>query len=180
MKNLKKPVYILSIAMVVLMIAQLALMFLPFFTFTPAPTRKEPNPVAQDYSLADYCWFESIFMEQFFEDEIDDYDINDHVTNPVLTFALALLSILFIFFLLKNVVTINYRSLGIIVVDILGHISSWLWAFFGIITFTTSQLLPLSSYPYVTYASLGVIGVGAVLAVVRTVIALLPKKKVAA
>lgn len=117
---------ILTIALVVLLLAQLVLMFLPYFTFTPVKTLSNPDPVESDYSLQEYCWTKTAELEKTFKALVDDYNINDYAHSLVLTFIVGAMAVVF------NLINGNMLvSQGVTV----------LWGVLGISCFTTNGIL---------------------------------------
>lgn len=81
---MKKGLLILTIAMIVLIIAQAVMLFIPYFELTPQPTRKEPNPVSTKYSIQNFTWTHTEEMiETIMEKDVDDEveRVNEMVKN---------------------------------------------------------------------------------------------------
>lgn len=117
---------ILTIALVVLLLAQLVLMFLPYFTFTPVKSLSNPDPVETDYSLQDYCWTKTAELKKTFKSLIPKYDINDYAHSLVLTFVFGLAAVVF------NLLNGNMLvTQGVTI----------LWGVLGISCFATNEIL---------------------------------------
>lgn len=156
---------ILTIALVVLVVAQLALMFLPYFRFTPAQTLDLPNPVETDYSLQDFTWTKIQEMEKTIKDvaknelgvKSKDYSINPYAHPLVLTFVTGILVLICSLFF--------YNKLGAQVVNVL-------WGVFGVFNFATNQILHTSivANEWIATVSLVLCIVGLLVAIGRAVI----------
>ena len=51
-----KIVHVLAVVLVVVLLAQVAMMFLPSLTVTPKKSKVNPNPQPTDFSFMDYWW----------------------------------------------------------------------------------------------------------------------------
>lgn len=89
---MKKGLLILTIAMIVLIVAQMAMLFVPYFELTPQPTRKEPNPVSTKYSIQNLVWTDTetmvkVIMDKDVDDEVER--VNEMVKNGTIRENLA-------------------------------------------------------------------------------------------
>lgn len=166
--NLKKPVALLSVLAVLLIIMQIAVMFTPYFTLTPKPTRKVPDPTPTDYSLQNYCWTHCEEMSKIFDDMIDDYNINDYVMDLVLVNVFALISLIFLVFEIKHIFT-NHKTAGTIAVKIFSNIACLFWGAQSVYTFLCADILAYGNTT-IQYICLGISGVGAAVVLARAVI----------
>lgn len=146
MKTLKKPVNLLCLVAIVLILVQIAFMFLPCFTMSPKPTRRNPNPPVTNYSLMNYCWTDSEAMESGLSEVIPNYirnnrtQINKHVTNFVLICVLSLLAFIFSLIDFKNAFE-TFKTLGQTVIKILSHICCLGVGGLGVYAYATSEVL---------------------------------------
>ena len=185
MKNalatLKKPTNIMSFVAIVLILLEIAVMFLPCFTMAPKATRKDPNPPASDYSLMNYMWTDTEAMEAGFEKLMKRYRVNDNVTDFVLIVLFSILAVIFVLLDVKNSFEI-FNTLGQSVIKFLSHIAVLLWAGMSLYTFLFSWILPFSNTMVPTLGLIVSIA-GVVAAAVRVIFDILPalrKNKAAA
>lgn len=151
---MKNVIRILGIVIVLLLIAQLAVMFLPYFDFTNEvkPTKKNPDPQSQ-FSLQEYVWihtdkrdrssakFKTVDMgEDFFEDIIDNYNINENAEGLALTFVIGFVVVLLNLLNFTNSFRkfITFRTGFIKVVT---HIISSFWCYIALSTYLTVPVL---------------------------------------
>jgi len=170
LQSLKKPNTILCIIALALFVVQIVGMFIPCFTITPVPTRKDPNPSPKDYSLMDYCWIETEEMTKSFKKTIDDYYVNDYVTGLVLVNFFGLVAVIFILWELKHTFT-NYNAPGAQAVKLFSNIFSVVWAAQSIFGFYTANIIAYCNDNSVWLMEMIVGGVLAVVLVIRAVIA---------
>lgn len=137
--NLKKPVTILSVLTILLIIAQIAVMFIPCFNMTPVATRREPNPVAQDYSLFSYCWWDCEEMNKVLDKKIDNYDVNDYAIGIVLSNALSLVSLIFLVVELKHILQ-NYKVGSAKTVKVLSNVFCIAWGVQSVYAYLTAGI----------------------------------------
>ncbi len=108
---------ILTVLLVVLVLGQVVMMFLPYFTFTPEVSLSNPDPVETDYSLQEYCWTKTAEMKKTFKKLIDDYNINDYAHSLVLTFLVGVASIVLNIiggdWLVSQIATLAWSVLGL-------------------------------------------------------------------
>lgn len=140
MNTLKKPVNILSIVAVVLILLQIGLMFLPCFSMSAKPTRRNPNPPVTEYSLMNYVFTDSEAMEDGFSQKIKNYRINDHVTNFVLIILFSILAVIFTLIDFKNAFEV-FKTLGQTVIKIFSHTCCLILSGLAVITYLTSEVL---------------------------------------
>lgn len=150
---MKNVIRILGIVIVLLLIAQLAVMFLPYFDFSNEvkPTSKNPDPQKQ-FSLQEYVWihtdkrdrssakFKTVDMGDFFEDIIDDYNINENAEGLALTFAIGCVVVLLSLLNFTNSFRkfITFRTGFIKVVT---HIISCFWCYIALDAYLTAPVL---------------------------------------
>ena len=137
--NLKNPTTVLSILAILLIIAQIAVMFIPCFNMTPVATRKNPNPQPKEYSLFSFCWSECEEMNKIIKKQVDDYQPNDFAMGIVLPNAFGLLTIIFMVIELKNLFQ-NYKVGGAKAVKILSNLCCLLWGGLSVYGFMTSPI----------------------------------------
>lgn len=93
LESFNKLIKIMSIALIVLLAAQVVMVFLPFFEDrTPEATAKVPDPVAGDYSMMDYAFFKTEEVSSFLKTDLKlgkKYEVNDFVMGIVFAFALG-------------------------------------------------------------------------------------------
>lgn len=175
-QNLKKPNTILCIIAILLFIVQIAGMFIPCFTITPVPTRKDPNPMPKEYNLMDYCWFECEELTEAFEKQIKGYYVNDYVTGLVLVTFFGLVSLIFILWELKNTFT-NYNAPGAQAVKLFSNIFCVLWAAQSIWGFYTANIMAYCNNNTVWLLEMIVGCALAVVLVIRAVIAFINRTR---
>lgn len=169
---MKNVIRILGIAIVLVLIAQLVVMFMPFFDFTDMvkPTKKEPNPKTE-YTLQDYVWMDTEKMDkQFFKKLIDDYNVNDHAEGLALTFGLGCVVVILNLLNFANSFNklVTFRA-GLI--NVLTHAISGFWCYIAIDAYLTSAVLTLPQANQEIYMiSLNLIYVATALVVLRLVV----------
>ena len=139
---MKNTVRVLGIVIILLVLAQIAVMFLPYFDFADMvkPTKRDPNPKSV-FSLQDYCWMDTEDMgKNFFSELIDDYSVNDHAVSLVLTFAIGCVVVILNAMNFANSFNtfVTFRAGMIRVVT---HIFSVLWCYIAINAYLTSGVL---------------------------------------
>ncbi len=153
---MKKVTLILSVVLMVILLLQIGLMFMPYIALTAPVTTQNPNPGPMDYSLFDFCFMNTTPM--VYQLEIIQgpkvWDTNANVTGFVLVFACAAISFFCSLFSRKAIVT---------------HVFSVLYAVFAVHTFLASPFLSMCSYTMVNTLSLYVAIAGAAVVLVRTV-----------
>lgn len=169
MKNLKR---ILSIVIIVIVVAQMGIMCLPYWNLTPIANRLiNPNPVPTDYSIMQYCWTECREMNKIFEDSFKknydaDYDGNDYVIGLVLICVFGLLSLIFSIMKLVK----SYSPLKSTGTTFFCNAFSLAWIGFGLYNVFTNFILTLGVNP-MAYTLLMVSAiVSAVVVVARLVV----------
>ena len=88
---MKNTLRVLGIAIILLLLAQIVVMFMPYFDFSDMvkPDRKGNIPESE-FSLQEYCWMDTEDMgKNFFKELIEDYNVNDHAVSLVLTFVIG-------------------------------------------------------------------------------------------
>lgn len=141
---MKNTLRVMGILIVLLVLAQLVVMFMPYFDFTNdvTPTKKDPNPKTS-YTLQDYVWMETEAMDKaFFKKMIDDYNVNDHAEGLALTFGIGVVVILLNLLNFSNSFRkfITFRT-GLI--NVITHIVSGFWCYTAINIYLTSTVLTL-------------------------------------
>ena len=175
---MKKTINMLSIAIIVLILIQLIMMFVPTFTLTAAPTKKVPDPQPVDYSLMSLCFPNTEEMGKIFKTMVKDYDVNTNVVNHVLAFIFGVLTIAFNVMRFINDAS-GFETASATLIRFLMHVGTFAWAYFGVSAFMESQVMQFGSaiIPTVSYI---MFAAGAVVGAVRLVLTFVPKKKVAA
>lgn len=159
MKALKKPVNLLGILLVVLMLVQVVLMFLPYFELN-----------GEVYSMQDFAWFKCEKINKQFNKLIDDYYINDYVMGIVLTFVFGVLGLLMTALEIRYAAE-GYTTMGTITVKLLGYVFCVAWVLYGLPDFLGNSIHQFGN-PGIQYACLGCVAVGAVIVIVRAVLSL--------
>lgn len=169
--NLKKPVTILSVLAILLIIAQIAVMFIPCFNMTPVATRREPNPAAKDYSLFSYCWWECEEMTKILDKKIDNYNVNDYVMGMVLSNVLGLAALIFVVVELKHIFQ-NYKVGGAKAVKVLSNVFCLAWGAQSLYAYLTADIFAygVEGSP-VQLIQIGIAVAALLVALVRAVIA---------
>lgn len=175
--NLKKPVTILSILAVLLIIAQIAVMFIPCFNMTPVATRREPNPQPKEYSLFSYCWSECEEMSKILDKKIDDYNINDYAMGIVLSNVFGLACLIFLVIEMKNTFQ-NYKVGGANAVKFLSNVFCIVWGVLSVHGFLTADIFAycVEGSP-VRMIMIGLSAAGLLVAAVRAVIAFVSRTR---
>ncbi len=155
LESFNKVIKILSIALMVLLAVQVALMFLPFFEDRlPDPTPKVPEPVVGDFSMMDFAFFDTADVSSFIKDEVKyqgKYDINDFVMGIVFAFALGATA------LVSNICSTK---------SIFTNIVSVLWAIAAPIAFLFDDVMALGNQG-IRWACVAVSLVGTVVVLAR-------------
>lgn len=167
---MKNVIRVLGIAIVLLLLAQIVLMFMPYFDFADMvkPTKRDPNPKSV-FTLQDYCWMETEDMgKDFFKELIEDYNVNDHAVPLVLTFVFACLSVIVILLNFKNSFNtfITFRA-GLM--KVVAHAVSCFWGYVAIDAYLTSGVLQFGNQE-LYMASLNVIFVATALIALHLVL----------
>lgn len=170
LNNLKKPNTILAVLAIVLFVAQIAVMFIPCFTLTPAPNRREPNPVPQDYSLMDYCWFECEDITKILDKQIKNYVVNDYTIDLVLVNFFGLVAVVFLLWELLQVFR-NFNTPGAQAVKLFSNAFCLIWAAQTLYAFLTAGILAYCNDDTVWLYSVCIGAVLAVCVAIRAVIA---------
>ena len=175
---MKKTINMLSIAIIVLILVQLIMMFVPTFSLTAAPTKKVPDPQPVDYSLMSLCFPNTEEMGKIFKTMVEDYDVNTNVVNHVLAFIFGALTIAFNVMRFINDAS-GFETASATFVRFLMHVGTFVWAYFGITAFVESQIMQFAT-PVIPTVSYVAFAAAAVLGAVRLALTFAPKKKVAA
>lgn len=158
-KAVKTSVLVMSILALLLIIAQLAVMCMPYMNLWPIKVRERQDP-ARDYSMQDFCWLETenmtkIFTQRIahgsgfdrtFEDGphyIKDFKVNDFVMDLVLVNVFGILALIFLIFTIKNQI-MDYNLGGAGFVKYAAAFCTTLWGGWGVYTFTSSWFLYLA------------------------------------
>lgn len=176
---MKKPANLLSIAVMVLVLLQVVLMFLPYWTLTAAPTKKVPDPQPQNYSLQSLCWTDTEDMGEIFEDTLaekdEEYVVNDNIVGLVLTFIAGCAVIVLGLLNIKNVLS-GFHTASATLIRVIGYVLPFIWAYFGVDAFFNSQVLGMGNQG-IYMASVVLFFAGAAVALARLVFVFLPQKK---
>ena len=137
---MKKFVNITTIFLVVLLLVQIGLMFMPFFEDRIPKPRLSNNfdPQPTDYSMMDYAFFQTEELNYIFKTEFKTtfsdkkYSANNYVMGIVLAFALGAVA------LVSNIV--SRRS-------IFTHLISVLWAVYAIPAFINDKIMTVGAQP---------------------------------
>ena len=139
---MKNTIRVLGIALVLLLLAQLVVMFMPYFDFADMvkPTKRNPDPKSV-FTLQDYCWMETEDMgKNFFKELIDDYNVNDHAVSLALTFVIGCVVVLLnLMNFAKSFNTYITFQAGFI--NFVTHAVSALWCYVAINAYLTSGVL---------------------------------------
>lgn len=157
---MKKIIGITTIVLVVLLIAQVSLLFMPFFEDrVPDPSyQNNYDPQPTDYSMMDYAFLKTQEMKPIFKAEVKEvfgdkkYLSNNYVMGIVFTFALGAVAAV------SNIV--SRRSF-------FTHLISVLWAVFSIPAFFDPIMILPNTVQWIRMAGLAISIVGAVLVVAR-------------
>jgi len=172
-KTLKIGILVLSIIALILVIAQFAVMAMPFMNLTPTPSRKVPDPEPRDYSILNFLWTDSeditkIFNAKKNESYIKGFEINDYVIDFVLVNLFAVLTAIFLVWDIKNYPS-KYVPASAGFVKWVGNICLFIWGGWSLFAFTNGWMLDLCDYPLVITLNLVISIVVLVVAALRTV-----------
>lgn len=143
---MKKAVNALGIVIILLLLVQIVVMFMPYFDFTARvePDRKGNMPKSV-FSLQDYCWMDTEDMgKNFFKNDIKDYDVNAEAVPLVLTFVIACVSVILNVLNFANSFN-TYVTFRAGLITVLTHAVSGFWCYVAINAYLTSQVLPLGN-----------------------------------
>lgn len=157
---MKKIIGITTIVLVVLLIAQIALLFMPFFEdrIPEKSYANNYNPQPTDYSMMDYAFFKTNEMKPIFKAEVKEvfgdkkYLSNNYVMGIVFIFALGAVAAV------SNIV--SRRSF-------FTHLISVLWAAISIPAFFGPIMTLPNTVQWIRTAGLAISIVGALLVLVR-------------
>lgn len=179
---MKKAITIMSVVIIVLMIAQLALMFLPYFHMTFIKSVSNKNPQPADYSLVDLTWVHTEQMCKVFKADNKDFAVNINVVDWVLVFIFSCITVVIHFVKFANDKS-KYETTSAAVCRFVTHVGPFVVAYYCYHAIATSQILHLGN-AWIANTSMILLGASAALAAVRYVLAFLLKhpikKKVAA
>ena len=152
---MQKIVNITTIALVVLLVLQVALLFMPFFEDrVPKKTYFIPDPQPTDYSMMDYAFFKTEEMEYFFKPETKavfgdkKYLPNNYCMGIVYVFALGMVA------LVSNIVSRK---------AFFTHIVSVLWAIMALPAFFGPIMTLANTVQWIRWAGFALSVVGALL-----------------
>lgn len=151
---MKNVIRILGILIVLLLLAQIVVMFFPYFDFADMvkPTEKDPDPKSQ-FSLQEYVWVHTNNRNKrgdniktvdmgatFFKKIIDNYDVNANAEGLALTFAIGCIVVVLSLMNFANSFRklITFRT-GFI--KVITHIISCFWCYIAISTYLTAPVL---------------------------------------
>lgn len=139
---MKNTIRALGIVIILLLLAQITVMFLPYFDFSDMvkPDRKGNIPESE-FSLQEYCWMDTEDMgKNFFKELIEDYNVNDHVMGLVLTFVIGCVCVILNGINFSNSFNkfVTFRA-GLI--KVVTHIANGLWGYIAINAYLTSGVL---------------------------------------
>lgn len=166
---MKNTLRVLGIAIILVLLAQIVMMFMPYFDFADMvkPDRKGNIPESE-FSLQEYCWMDTEDMgKSFFKKLIDDYNVNDHAVPLVLTFAIGCVVIILNAMNFANSFNkfVTFRA-GLI--RVLAHGVSCFWSYIAIDAFLNSGVLQFGDQQ-IYFISLVLIYVATALIAVRLV-----------
>lgn len=139
---MKNTLRVLGIAIILLLLAQIVVMFMPYFDFSDMvePDRKGNIPESE-FSLQEYCWMDTEDMgKNFFKELIEDYNVNDHAVSLVLTFVIGCVVVILNAMNFTNSFNkfVTFRA-GF--VRVLAHAFSAFWCYIAINAYLTSGVL---------------------------------------
>lgn len=139
---MKNTLRVLGIAVLLLVLFQLVVMFMPYFDFADMvkPDRKGNIPESE-YSLQEYVWMDTEDMGKlFFKELIEDYNVNDHAVSLALTFLIGCVVVfLNILNFAKSFNTYVTFQAGF--VNVVTHLLSAFWCYIAINAYLTSGVL---------------------------------------
>ncbi len=134
-----KIVHVLAALLAVLLIAQVALMFLPSLTLTPPESKVNPNPQPTDFTFMQFCWTDTEDITQCLQLLNKKVKVNDYVVDLVLSMVLAIATV--IFTIMESIYTItNHKTGGAITIRILAYAAGFAWAYFSFIEFFDGRI----------------------------------------
>ena len=156
---MQKIVNITTIVLVVLLVLQVALLFMPFFEDrVPKKNYFNPDPQPTDYSMMDYAFFKTEEMEYFFKPETKavfcdkKYIPNNYCMGIVYVFALGAIAAV------ANVVSKK---------SIFTQIVSVIWAILALPAFFGPIFTLANTAQWVRWAEFGISVVGTLLVLGR-------------
>ena len=139
---MKKTVNVLSIAIILLLLVQIVVMFMPYFDFADMvkPTKRDPNPKSV-FTLQDYCWMDTEDMgKNFFKELIEDYNVNDHAVPLVLAFVIGCVAVILNAMNFANSFN-TYITFRAGLITVLTHAITGFWCYVAINAYLTSGVL---------------------------------------
>ena len=130
---MKNTIRILGIAIILVLLAQIVLTFMPYFDFADMvkPDRKGNIPESE-FSLQEYCWMDTEDMgKNFFKTLIEEYDVNANAVPLVLAFVIGCVVIVLNAMNFGNSFN-TYVTFRAGFVKVLAHLFSIFWAYLGI------------------------------------------------
>lgn len=185
-------ILVLSILAVVLIIAQLAVMCMPYINLLPIKVRERQDP-ARDFSLQQFCWTETETMTKIFTQQIatgsgfdrvttpgphyiKGFKVNDFVIDLVLVNLFGVVALIFLIVAIKNHLA-KYTLGGASFVKFAAGFCSILWAGWSLYTFSSGLFLWLGQlgnanavYDHVPMICLCIAGVGLVISLAYAVL----------
>lgn len=132
-------VHVLAVLLVVVLLAQVAMMFLPGLTVTPKKSKVNPDPQPTDYSFMEYCWTATEDVSEGLEQIIKKYNVNDYVISLVLSMFFAVLTV--VFTIMETVYSLTkYKTGGAITIRILSYVSGFAGAYFAVPCFFSNPI----------------------------------------
>ena len=139
---MKNTLRVLGIAILLLVLFQMVVMFMPYFDFADMvkPDRKGNIPESE-YSLQEYVWMDTEDMGKlFFKELIEDYNVNDHAVSLALTFLIGCVVVLLnALNFTKSFNTYVTFQAGFI--NVVTHLLSAFWCYIAINAYLTSGVL---------------------------------------
>lgn len=139
---MKNTIRILGIAIILVLLAQIVMMFMPYFDFSDMvkPDRKGNIPESE-FSLQEYCWIDTEDMgKSFFKNLIDEYNVNDHAVPLVLTFAIACVLVILNGMNFANSFN-TYVTFRAGFIKVITHLASAFWCYIAINAYLTAGVL---------------------------------------
>ena len=102
--NTKKVTFALSIVLMLLLVVQIAALFMPFVSLSAPQTTHDMNPGPQSYSLYDFAFNNTKAITQQFQAADRDWNINANVTSFAVTLGMIGIVFFFCLFSRKSVV----------------------------------------------------------------------------
>ena len=139
---MKNTIRILGIAIILVLLAQIIVTFMPYFDFADMvkPDRKGNIPESE-FSLQEYIWMDTEDMgKSFFKTLIEDYNVNDHAVPLVLEFVIGCVVIILNALNFSNSFH-TYVTFRAGFIKVLTHLFSAFWAYLAIDAFLNVGVL---------------------------------------